>query len=132
MWTLRKLLNTQCVILEKYNGTFVIIKIAVVGGREYCDYSREFFRAWPFVHFKSFVLSLMRSNDRNDFIFLEKAFGQLESKKVRASSHFIGLCYFLQRAILVINRISPYKITKQSRLRYFLDPINILNIFQLE
>ena len=45
MWTLRKLLNTQCVILEKYNGTFVIIKIAVVGGREYCDYSREFFRA---------------------------------------------------------------------------------------
>ena len=74
----------------------------------------------------------MGSDDRDDFIFLEKAFGQLKSKEVRTASDFIGLCYFLQGAIFVVNGIGPNKITKKSRLGYFHDSVDALDIINLK
>jgi hypothetical protein len=74
----------------------------------------------------------VRSDDGDYFIFLEKTFGQLKSKEVRTTSYLIGLCYFLKGAIFIVNRISPDEITKKSRLGYFHDSINALNIINLK
>jgi hypothetical protein len=74
----------------------------------------------------------MRPDNRNDFIFFKKVFGQLKSKKVGTASDFIGFCDFLKCAILVIDRISPNEITEQSSFGYFLDSINIFDIFELQ
>jgi hypothetical protein len=74
----------------------------------------------------------MRPDHRNNFSLLEKAFGQLISKKVGTAPDFIGLRNFLKCAILVIHRISPNKITEQSSLRYFLDSVNVLDILELQ
>lgn len=84
------------------------------------------------MHFETFILSLMRPDNRNDFIFFKKVFGQLKSKKVGTASDFIGFCDFLKCAILVIDRISPNEITEQSSFGYFLDSINIFDIFELQ
>ena len=84
------------------------------------------------MHFEALILGLVGSDDWNNFIFFEKAFGQLKSKEVRTASDFIGLGYFLQSAIFVVNRIGPYKITKKSRLGYFHDSVDALNIVNLK
>lgn len=77
--------------LEFDDGSFIVVKIAVVRSRKDCYNSRELFSPRPFIHLESLSLSLMSSDHRNYFVFLKKLFSQLTSKEVRATSHIIVL-----------------------------------------
>lgn len=63
MRTLHELLNAQCIVFKHDHSRFVVVKIAIVWGRKYRDYSRKLVHTRPFVHFKSFILGLMRSDN---------------------------------------------------------------------
>jgi len=53
--------------------SLVVIHITVVWRTEDCDYHREFLSTSPTMHFVTFQLSLMCSNDRNKVIPFEES-----------------------------------------------------------
>jgi hypothetical protein len=71
------------------------------------------------------------SDDRKHLIFLEEILGKLSSKEVRAPSDIVDLGYTFTVTRLVINRVSPDNITKQSSFGDLSEPINLLDVIQL-
>lgn len=88
--------------------------------------------SWPFMHFETLILSFMSSYDWNNFVLLKETLSKFKSKKIWATSYLIWFGKFLTISILIVNWISPYKITKKTWFGYLFDSINVLNIFQLK
>jgi len=88
--TFGELLYVEGVVKEFYNGSFIFVVIAVIRGRKYGNNSWKPVLPAPPVHFKSFCLSFVGSDDRNYFVFLEKALSYLGAKVIRAASYIVG------------------------------------------
>lgn len=60
---------------ELDNCAFVVVEIAVVGGREYGDDGGELLLSAPVIHFEAVCLSFMGSDDGKEAVFIEEALG---------------------------------------------------------
>lgn len=74
----------------------------------------------------------MGSNNWDNFIFFKEVFSKLKSEEVWATPYLIWFCNFLAMTIFIINWISPNKIAKKTWFWHLSNPINVLNIIQLE
>ena len=117
--------------LELYYCTFVIVKIAIVWSREYCDDCGEFLCSRPFVHFESFSLSLMCSDNRYNFVLFELSFSQFTSKEIRTSSYIIMLNYIFTISIFVVNWVSPHQVAEKASFWNFPKPIYFFDVLKL-
>ena len=134
------MLNIQSIILVlkisyfKFNYCpFVVIEITVIGRWKYCYDCWELFLSSPMIHFKAISLGLMCPNNWEKTIFCQKVFYKLVSKEIGAASNLVALDNSsLKFSGLIIDWVSPHKITKETTLRDFLKTINILNIVKLK
>lgn len=74
----------------------------------------------------------MGSNNRNNFVLFKEIFCKLKSEEVWTTPDFIWFCNFLANTVFIIDWISPDKITKKAWFWYLFNPINVLNVIQLE
>lgn len=74
----------------------------------------------------------MGSYNRNNFILFKEIFCKLKSEKVWTTPYFIWFCNFLANTVFIIDWISPDKITKKAWFWHLFNPINVLNVIQLE
>lgn len=59
------------VVLYQNNRALVLVRAAVVGGREHSDHRGERLRSSPSVHFVTIDLNLMCSDYRQEIVFLQ-------------------------------------------------------------
>jgi hypothetical protein len=76
-----KLTNVDNVILIAKDGSFVIIRIEVIRSREESDYRGETGLIILPVHSVSSILSLMSTNNREKFIFVEELASGLKTER---------------------------------------------------
>ena len=70
------------VVLYQNNCALVLVRAAVVGGREHSDHRGERLRSSPSVHFVTIYLNLMCSDYRQEIVFLQYLLYWLQSEFV--------------------------------------------------
>lgn len=134
-----ELLDIETVILKSSHSyfkfddcAFVVVKVTIIGGRKDGDNWGELFGSRPFVHFESFSLSLMSSDDRQNAVLFEEGSCDINSKEVRAPSDVIRFDNWLWEPRFIINRISPHQIAEKPCFGYLSKAINLLDIIKLK
>lgn len=116
------------VYLQGNNSSFIIIDIAIVGGRKYGHDCGKILRMAPFVKAVSLVLNLMSSDDREDIIIFNKLVSKLEPKKIWASSEIILLDQGAQLTIIFLDGVRPHQIAQDSWFGDFSYSVNFVNL----
>ena len=125
-----KLLNIDFLTFEFDNCSFVIIYIAVIWSREYCDDYWKTLARIPLMHFITFKLCLVSSDHRKKIVFLEKFVDCFLTKEIRATSNLVCFKKLITIAIIILNRIRPQNITEKTCSRRFLHAFNFIQIFK--
>lgn len=110
---------------------FVVIEIAIIGSWEDGDDSWKLFSTWPFVHFESFSLRLMGSDDGDDLVALEEPLRQFAPEKVRTSSHIIMLHHSLAVTVLIVHWICPHQVAEKPSLRDLSKAVYLTDVVEL-
>lgn len=105
MGSVVELLDVECVLFKFNNGSLIIVNIAVVWCREYCNNHWEFLRAIPFMHFISIKLGLVGSQDGEKFIFMKELICGLLPEEVGTASHVVLLESLRTTALFVLDWI---------------------------
>jgi hypothetical protein len=125
-----ELLYVDLLSFELYNRSFIVVHITVVGSREDSDDHRESLFLVPFMHFISFKLCLMSSDHREKVVLLEEFTHCLLPKEVRASSHLVYFKKLITRPTIILYRVRPQEVAKETVSRGFLHSLNFIEVVQ--
>ena len=121
------LLDVHLVVLDKDDGTFVVILTAVVWRAKYRDNRGEGSIATPSMHLVSINLDLMCTDDADEIVGSQDLLHWLEAKldraltlRIRAEAHLAS--------ITIVHRVRPKEIAEESLERGFFETIDAIDI----
>ena len=125
-----KLLDVNLLSFKFDDRSFVIVNITIIRSWEYCnDHWKPAF--WiPFMHFITFKLCFMRSNNRQKIILSKELSYCFLTKEKWTPSYFIRFIQRFAIAIIIFHRIWPQYITKQSCPWRFFHSFNFIQIIK--
>ena len=91
--------------VEADDGSFVVVGVAVVGGGEYGDDQREVVALVPLVHLVPVELRLVRPDNRQQLVVVQKLGGCLHPVEEGAPAHVVELVSFREFALFIFDRI---------------------------
>ena len=118
-----ELLYIESVLLELDDGSLVVVHVAVVGRRKYCDHHRKFLWPVPLVHFVPVELGLVRSQDRQQFVLVQKLIRGRLSEEKRTPPHVVLHEALRALPLFVFHWVRPQNVAKQSLARRFLESL---------
>lgn len=91
--------------VELDDRSFVVVGVAVVGRGEDGDDQREVVVLVPLVHLVAFELRLVRPDDRQQLVVVQKLGGRLHPVEEGAPAHVVELVSFREFALFIFDRI---------------------------
>lgn len=128
MWCVVKLLNVNLLTFEFDDRSFIIVNITIIRSWEYCNDHRKAAFWIPFVHFITFKLCFVGSNNWQKVILSKELSHSFLTKEKWTPSYFIRFVQRFTVAIIIFNRIWPQNITKQSCPWRFFHSFNFIQI----
>jgi len=125
-----ELLNIQGIVLKFDHGSFIVVDVAVVGGREDGDDDREVGVAVPAVHLVAIELGLVRPDDRDQVVALEEAVDGVVPVEVAAPPHVVDPVDVLANPVVVVDGVGPEQVAEDPLPGGFLKSIDLLYIFK--
>ena len=89
------------------NSSFISINITIIGCRKNGNNCRKILHPIPFIHFITFNLCFMSSNNRQKIICLKELINSINSIKIRTTSNFITPINTCTNTVFIINWIRP-------------------------
>lgn len=113
-----ELLDIQLIVLELDHSAFVLVKVAVVRGREDRDNAREALIA-PVVHLETLKLHLVRSDQADQAVPSEELAESLEAENEGAASLLVRFELAALLPCWVVHWVRPEQVAEQALQRRF-------------
>ncbi|KAH3683701.1 hypothetical protein WICPIJ_005320 [Wickerhamomyces pijperi] len=129
MWREVELTDVHSVAPVLQNGTFVFIRVGVVWSREQSQQSWEPSGIGLTIHSVPGILHFMRSDHRQQIVSLQERRNSLERVGIRTTSQVVwSESCTVQFLVIVLQRIRPKQITKQTSCWRFPESIDSVDV----